>query len=95
MTTVARSSASCASWETLWPIASKSASLSESTASCAPRSSRWFTFARSVVIGVRLWNVTSSMPRYLRKSVNSPISGSPIVPVPTMWTIFFMETLLR
>src|SRR5262249_16774224 len=67
------------------------ATLSESTASCAPRSRRWLTFARSVVIGVRLWNVTSSMPRYLRKSVKRPISGSPIVPVPTIWTIFFME----
>ena len=51
--------------------------------SFAPRSTRWLTLARSVVIGVRLWKVTSSMPRDLPKSANRPMSGSPMVPVPT------------
>ena len=90
MMTVARSRASCASKETVCPRASKSATLSGSTASLAPRWSRWLTLARSVVIGVRLWKVISSMPRCFLKSANSPISGSPMVPVPTTCTIFFM-----
>src|SRR5437762_2389236 len=76
--------------ETLWPSASKSAVVSESTASCAPRLRRWLTFARSVVIGVRLWNVISSIPRCLLKSAKKPISGSPMVPVPTTCTILLM-----
>ncbi len=46
--------------------------------------------AFSVIMGVRLWNVTSSMPRWRPKSVKRPMRGSPIVPVPTMWTIFFI-----
>src|SRR5262249_28304186 len=44
---------------------------------------------------VRLWNVSSSMPRWREKSVNSPISGSPIVPVPTMCTILFFPSMPR
>src|SRR6478672_2534838 len=90
MTTVARSGASPASYITLCPSASKSATVSESTERCAPRFSRWLTFARSVVIGVRLWNVISSMPRCRLKSAKKPISGSPIVPVPTTCTILLM-----
>src|SRR5712692_2616566 len=31
------------------------------------------------------------MPRYLPKSAKRPMSGSPIVPVPTTWTTFFMS----
>src|SRR6266545_6207451 len=42
--------------------------------------------ARSSAFGVRLWNVTSSMPHFALKSVKSPMSGSPIVPVPTTCT---------
>ena len=68
----------------MWPRASKSAVLSSSVARCAPRDMRCATFARSVFMGVRLWNVTSSMPRCCLKSVKSPMRGSPIVPVPTM-----------
>ena len=41
-------------------------------------------------MGVRLWKVISSMPSDLPKSANRPISGSPMVPVPTTWTIFFI-----
>jgi hypothetical protein len=41
------------------------------------------TFDLSANSRVRLWNVTSSMPNSLRKLASSPISGSPIVPVPT------------
>ena len=46
------------------------------------------TFDLSVVSGVYLLNVTSSIPNSFLKSHNKPIRGSPIVPVPTTCTIF-------
>jgi len=63
ITTVARASASSASSATLCPSFSKASRWSLSVASTAPRDIRWLIFARSLASGVRLWKVTSSMPR--------------------------------
>src|SRR6266699_4293361 len=54
----------------------------------APRLSRLTTLDRSVRRGVRLWKVTTSKPSRSFLSENRPMRGSPMVPVPMIWTTF-------
>ena len=71
------------------PISLNFSQRSLSTQSLAPFWPSTMTLERSVTRGVRLWKVTSSIPKGSRKVDNIPIKGSPMVPVPTTWTIFF------
>jgi hypothetical protein len=70
------------------PSSSNFAFWSAVVASLAPLRMRSWILARSVYCGVRLLKVTSSMPSSLALSANSAMRGSPMVPVPTTWTIF-------
>jgi len=84
MITLARSIASSASKLGVMPISTNFGQRSLSTASLAPWAQDTMTFERSVNNGVRLWKVTSSMPKSSLKVERIPTSGSPMVPVPTM-----------
>ena len=70
------------------PIALKASTLFSRTESLAPFLIKLSIFGLSIESAECLWNVTSSIPKLLYCSHNIPISGSPIVPVPTTCTIF-------
>ena len=69
------------------PILLKPSILSSFVDNLAPLFNKFETFDLSVVNGVYLLNVTSSIPKSSLKLHSKPIKGSPIVPVPITCTI--------